>query len=233
MCELDKEGMRFMITTVYHSPLGDITLAADARGLTGLWFDGQAHFASTLGGDEPFFDMEGGAFRLSGSDEEMGEGPLTVPVGACEEIEGFDAVSGSRPMVAENPENAAAVGVLERAWAWLNAYFAGQAPCWIPPLHFEGTEFQHAVWVSLLEIPYGETVSYGDLARRVSRREGRGDECGRDAGASARAVGRAVGSNPISIIVPCHRVVARDGSLTGYAGGIERKRALLELEGAL
>lgn len=235
MCWLDEEGMRFMITTVYHSPLGDITLAADARGLTGLWFAGQAHFASTLGGDELSFDMEGGAFHASGPGKGAGEKLPGVSMDACEAIEGCDAVSGSRPMTAENPENAAAVGVLERAWAWLNAYFAGQAPCWIPPLHFEGTEFQHAVWVSLLEIPYGETISYGELARRVSRHEGRGDGRARDRdpASSARAVGRAVGSNPISIIVPCHRVVACDGSLAGYAGGIERKHALLELEGAL
>lgn len=225
-----------MITTTYHSPLGDITLAADARGLMGLWFAGQAHFASTLEGGEPFLDMASGTLRASGSDAAMGEGGGPASPDIDEEVEGCDAVSGANPLSAENPENTAAVGVLERAWAWLNAYFAGQAPRWIPPLHIEGTEFQHAVQVALLEIPYGETISYGELARRVADRGISGtrlDKEGVCPPPSPRSVGSAVGRNPVSIIVPCHRVVGRDGDLIGYAGGIERKRALLRLEGAL
>ena len=87
----------------------------------------------------------------------------------------------------------------------------------MPPLSLKGTPFQQRVWKELLTIPYGQTVTYGELARRIGCR-------------SAHAVGGAVGRNPISIIVPCHRVVGTDGSLTGYAAGLDRKRALLELE---
>lgn len=213
--------MRRMITTTYHSPLGDITLAADACGLTGLWFCDQAHYGSTLAGDEASFDMARGVF----------DGEEDAP----EEIQGCDAVSGCSPMSASDPQNTAAVSVLERSWAWLNAYFAGQAPRWMPPLHVEGTEFQHAVWVALLEIPYGETITYKELASRVAFRRGfvEDEPAAQMASApSPRAVGAAVGRNPISIIVPCHRVVGADGSLTGYAGGLDRKRALLELESA-
>ena len=209
-----------MITTTYHSPLGEIVLAADARGLRGLWFADQKHFGSTLTGSEVEFDMTRGTFS---------QGVIVDDGESCEEIRGCDAVSGERPMHAGSPKNAAAVAVLERVWAWLNAYFAGQDPRWTPPLHVEGTDFQHAVWVALLSVPYGETVTYGELARMVGERMG----CtAATAGmqASPRAVGAAVGRNPISIIVPCHRVVGADGSLTGYAGGIERKRYLLELE---
>lgn len=225
-----------MITTTYHSPLGDITLAADARGLTGLWFADQAHYGSTLEGDEPSFDMERGVFEDAVNAAVHAEPHAeAAPAVTCEKIEGCDAVSGCSPLNAEDPRNTAAVGVLERAWAWLNAYFAGQAPRWTPPLHIEGTEFQHAIWVALLEIPYGETVTYGELAHRVARRRGF-TEAGLEGDAaktpSPRAAGAAVGRNPISIIVPCHRVVGADGSLTGYAGGVERKRALLELEAA-
>lgn len=196
-----------MIATTYRSPLGDIMLAADERGLTGLWFAGQRHFGSTLASD---------AVELPVALDEV-----------AEQVEGCDAVSGGCPIEALDPRNAAAVGVLERAWAWLNAYFAGQDPRWTPPLHLEGTPFQHEVWVALLSIPRGHTATYGQIARQVAERlhpaEG--------VSVSPRAVGGAVGRNPISIIVPCHRVLGADGSLTGYAGGLDRKVALLELEG--
>ena len=107
---------------------------------------------------------------------------------------------------------------------WLDAYFAGTEPGELPPLAPAGTPFQKAVWDLLLEIPRGETTTYGQLADTLSRRWGRGT--------SPRAVGSAVGRNPISILIPCHRVVGADGSLTGYAGGLERKQWLLTLEGA-
>ena len=112
--------------------------------------------------------------------------------------------------------------VFEAARAWLKAYFAGDAPHASVPLRPEGTAFQCAVWELLREIPYGETVSYGALSARLSARSKK--TC------SPRAVGGAVGRNPIAIFVPCHRVVGADGSLTGYAGGPERKRRLLALE---
>ena len=107
--------------------------------------------------------------------------------------------------------------VFDATRQWLDAYFAGTIPQAMPPLMFRGTAFQQHVWAELLTVPYGQTVTYGDIARLIGCR-------------SAQAVGGAVGRNPISIIVPCHRVVGSDGSLTGYAGGLDRKRALLQLE---
>lgn len=113
---------------------------------------------------------------------------------------------------------------IERARAWLKSYFAGEVPAVNVALAPVGSEFQMLVWEILREIPYGALTTYGDIAREVEARRG-----GRRT--SALAVGGAVGHNPISIIVPCHRVVGADGSLTGYAGGLRVKRALLELEG--
>ena len=112
--------------------------------------------------------------------------------------------------------------VFDETVRWLDAYFRGERPGFLPRLHMIATPFQSAVWRALLRIPYGETASYGEIARAVSAEWG-----GR---VSARAVGGAVGRNPISLIVPCHRVVGADGSLTGYAGGVERKARLLALE---
>ena len=109
--------------------------------------------------------------------------------------------------------------VLLAARCWLDAYFAGKrSDVADVPLTPRGTAFQRRVWGALLAIPYGETRTYGELAAEL--------------GSSPRAVGVAVGRNPISVIVPCHRVLGADGSLTGYAGGLDRKRALLELETA-
>jgi len=102
----------------------------------------------------------------------------------------------------------------------LAAYFAGRLTVFDLPLALHGTEFQRRVWAALREIPFGETISYAELARRVSNV------------AAVRAVGAANGRNPIPIIVPCHRVIGSDGSLTGFGGGLERKRWLLEHEGA-
>lgn len=113
--------------------------------------------------------------------------------------------------------------VFQSAKAWLDAYFAGREPGALPPLHPAGTDFQRQVWDLLLQIPYGATTTYGALARRLA--EGRGR-------VSAQAVGGAVGHNPISLLIPCHRVVGAGGSLTGYAGGVDKKLALLRLEGA-
>jgi methylated-DNA-[protein]-cysteine S-methyltransferase len=102
----------------------------------------------------------------------------------------------------------------------LDAYFAGQRLAFDLPLDLHGTPFQTAVWAALLHIGAGETCSYGDIARAVGSPQ------------AVRAVGAAVGRNPVGIIVPCHRVIGQDGTLTGYAGGLDRKQALLRLEGA-
>ncbi len=166
-------GEQTVYTAWYVSPLGDMLLACDRTGLTGVWFAGQRYFGRGL------------------------------------------------------PENAEekATPVLEETKEWLSEYFAGGRPSFTPPLNLSGTPFQTEVWGLLREIPYGETVTYGELARRLGLRRGIPHM-------SARAVGGAVGRNPVSVIVPCHRVIGADGSLTGYAGGEERKRALLVLEGA-
>ena len=114
------------------------------------------------------------------------------------------------------PGRADALPVFIETRRWLDLYFSGARPDFAPALRPAGTPFQHSVWALLLEIPYGRTVSYGALASRL--------------GSSPRAVGGAVGRNPISLLIPCHRVLGADGSLTGYAGGTDRKRRLLRLE---
>lgn len=114
--------------------------------------------------------------------------------------------------------------VFDTVRRWLDIYFSGREPDFLPPLAPKGSEFRRAVWEQLLGIPYGETVSYGEIAKRLEAESGRKT--------SARAVGGAVGRNPISIIIPCHRVVGANGSLTGYAGGVDKKIKLLELERA-
>ena len=115
------------------------------------------------------------------------------------------------------------LAVFDNATCWLDAYFEGKAPCGETiPLKPQGTAFRMAVWKLLTSIPYGETTTYGEMARRLNETAGM-KTC-------ARAVGNAVGHNPISIIIPCHRVVGADGGLTGYAGGLDVKRKLLKLE---
>jgi len=106
--------------------------------------------------------------------------------------------------------------------SWLKEYFDGKKPKIKIPLSLTGSDFRQAVWKRLLEIPYGKTTTYGEIAAQLIA-------AGKKA--SAQAVGGAVGHNPISILVPCHRVLGANGSLTGYAGGLEKKQALLELEG--
>ena len=158
-------------TCTYKSKLGDILLAADEIGLTGLWFTGQKYYANTL------------------LDEHISQ---------------------------ETP-------ILTEAKKWLDIYFSGKEPTFTPPLHPAGSDFRQAVWQILLQIPYGQTITYGEIARQLAVKQGTSHM-------SAQAVGGAVGHNEVSIIIPCHRVVGADGTLTGYAGGLELKRSLLELE---
>lgn len=114
---------------------------------------------------------------------------------------------------------------LTEAKRWLDIYFAGKEPDFLPPLHPAGSAFRQSVLEILLKIPYGQTITYGDIARQLAARRGL-------ANMSAQAVGGAVGHNEISVIIPCHRVVGANGSLTGYAGGIDKKIKLLKLERA-
>ena len=115
------------------------------------------------------------------------------------------------------------IPLFERAKRWLDIYFSGNEPDFNVPLHFMGTEFQKEVWKILCTIPYGKTTTYGAIAKQLAARKGLEHM-------SAQAVGGAVGHNRISIIVPCHRVVGADGSLTGYTGGLDKKVKLLNLE---
>jgi methylated-DNA-[protein]-cysteine S-methyltransferase len=155
--------------TRWESPLGTMIVAATARGLAGLWFEGQRHLP------------DHSAWRRDD----------------------------------EHP-------VLREAVAQLAQYFSGERTVFDLPLDLQGgTTFQQSVWRALLAIPRGATTSYSVLGQRVG------------VPGAARAVGAAVGRNPLSIVVPCHRVLGADGSLTGYAGGLERKTALLRLEGAM
>ena len=166
-----KGGEKMTYLRKYLSPFGEILLAADEKGLSGLWFVGAKYFGKGL--------------------------PKDCKEGTTE--------------------------ALEETVHWLDEYFEGKEPKFTPPLHPDGTAFQEAVWRLLLRIPYGETVTYGELAKQLAGEMGL-------AHMSAQAVGGAVGRNPISLIVPCHRVMGADGSLVGYAGGIEKKEALLRLE---
>lgn len=113
--------------------------------------------------------------------------------------------------------------VFEQTKKWLDIYFSGNEPDFIPKLSLNGSEFRKAVWDILLTIPYGSVMTYGEIAKILAKQRG-------VAKMSAQAVGGAVGHNPVSIIVPCHRVVGTNGNLTGYAGGIDKKISLLKIE---
>jgi methylated-DNA-[protein]-cysteine S-methyltransferase len=139
----------------------------------------------------------------------------TIAVGATRAGLAFVGLGGPEPPA---PTAAAGADVLDEARRQLLAYFAGELREFALPLAPRGTAFQRRAWAEIARVPYGATTTYGDIARRLGHR------------GSGRAVGVAVGRNPIAIIVPCHRVVGADGRLTGYAGGLDRKRFLLSLE---
>ncbi len=140
------------------------------------------------------------------------------------EGEGITGIHFERPGIeARREADGAGVEAVCAARRWLDLYFAGHVPDFLPPLHLVGSDFQQAVWQRLLRIPYGTVCTYGEIARELSRRRGEP--------MAAQAVGGAVGRNPIAIIVPCHRVVGAHGNLTGYAAGLAKKKALLALEG--
>ena len=152
------------------------------------------------------------------------------PLGGITLVSGGEALTGLlfdgqrlfRPLPAGAER---ALPVFAETVCWLETYFSGKAPAFTPKLGFSDTPFRREVWALLLTVPYGQTVTYGELAAELARQRGMGRM-------SAQAVGGAVAHNPISLIVPCHRVLGSDGSLTGYAGGLDRKRQLLDLEAA-
>lgn len=139
------------------------------------------------------------------------------PIGPITLTSDGEALSGLSFCHTKATDTIDSIEILHKTRCWLDLYFSGRQPDFIPPIKPIGTDFQRRVWHALLEIPYGETTTYGNIARRLGCR-------------SAQAVGQAVGRNPIAIIVPCHRVVGSDGSMTGYAYGLERKEYLLALE---
>ena len=136
----------------------------------------------------------------------------------------FDGQKYFADTLAENSSEMA-LPVFEETVRWLDIYFSGKAPDFTPPLFMRTTPFRKEVWEIMLSIPFGQTMTYGEIADRIARRRG----CSR---MSAQAVGGAVGHNSISLIIPCHRVVGTNGSLTGYAGGIDKKVKLLTMEKA-
>ena len=169
--EKNRRKQEMVYISHYHSPIGDMLLAADEIGLTGLWFEGQKYFARQL----------------------------------------------------EEKQEEREIPLFEKVKQWLDIYFSGKEPDFTVPLHFVGTAFQKEVWEILCTIPYGQTMTYGEIAKQIAAKKGLPHM-------SAQAVGGAVGHNKISVIVPCHRVVGANGSLTGYAGGLEKKEKLLALE---
>jgi methylated-DNA-[protein]-cysteine S-methyltransferase len=136
----------------------------------------------------------------------------------------FGETLRSEHAVVETCHGASLQPIFHDAARWLDTYFSGGIPDFTPSIVLHGSEFRQAVWRVLQTIPYGQTVTYGDIARQLAAERGIPK-------VSARAVGGAVGHNPISLIIPCHRVIGANGSLTGYAGGVERKAWLLRLEG--
>ena len=136
----------------------------------------------------------------------------------------FDKQKYERAILSNECIDDATLHVFDLTKQWLDIYFEGKEPNFTPPLKLSGSAFRQTVGEIMLEIPYGKTTTYGEIARQVTQKMG-------ISSMSSQAVGGAVGHNPISIIVPCHRVMGSDGTLTGYAGGLDKKRFLLRLEG--
>lgn len=199
-----KQGKHFIRS--YASPLGEMILSSDGEALTGLWFKDQKHLPDWLcDGERLTWD--------AGVGSEAGAGAGT---GTGAETDTGLLRDPSRS-ISDRP-----VPVLDEAVRWLDSYFAGRNPGFTPLLRpYKPSPFRQKVWEALREIPYGETRTYGEIAEKIGCRK------------SAQAVGNAVGHNPVSLIIPCHRVLGKEGHLTGYAGGLERKAWLLRLEGSL
>ena len=155
----------------YSSPIGEITMASNGESLTGLWFDGQKYFASTL---------------------------------------------SQRHMEKQLP-------VFDRTCEWLDLYFSGKSPDFMPPVFMYVSNFRRDVYEILMTIPFGETMTYKEVADLIAKKH-------RIISMSAQAVGGAIAHNPISLVIPCHRVIGTNGKLTGYAGGLDKKEWLLDME---
>ena len=155
----------------YTSPIGGITMASNGESLTGLWFDGQKYFASTL---------------------------------------------LQRHMEKQLP-------VFDRTCEWLDLYFSGKGPDFMPPVFMYVSNFRRDVYEILMTIPFGETMTYKEVAGLIAKKH-------RIISMSAQAVGGAIAHNPISLVIPCHRVIGTNGKLTGYAGGLDKKEWLLNME---
>ena len=155
----------------YSSPIGGITMASNGESLTGLWFDGQKYFASTL---------------------------------------------SQRHVEKQLP-------IFDRTCEWLDLYFSGKSPDFIPPVFMYVSNFRRDVYEILMTIPFGETMTYKEVADLIAKKH-------RIISMSAQAVGGAIAHNPISLVIPCHRVIGTNGKLTGYAGGLDKKEWLLDME---
>jgi methylated-DNA-[protein]-cysteine S-methyltransferase len=187
--------------TVVDSPLGPLTLVASGGALAGLYMNGR--------GPEPAEAPQAAAGAAGPQDTAAARAATAQDAAAAQDT------AATQDTAAAQDADAA---VLAEAAGQLAEYFDGQRQDFDLPLALDGTAFQRRVWHALLSIGYGETVSYGQLAGQIGRPT------------AARAVGLANGRNPVSIIVPCHRVVGSDGNLTGYGGGLDNKQRLLELE---
>ena len=197
-------GGSMLYRSIYSSPMGKILILFHEESLLGLYFEGQKEFNYLMKDEEVKNFDDGKNFEIKDknlSGESLGHEK--------------NKVSGEK--ICDDK-------ILEDTKKWLDLYFSGEDPNFTPKLKLEGTEFRRDVWKILLEIPYGETLSYKDIAEKLMA-------SGKYERMSSQAVGGAVGHNPLSIIIPCHRVVGTSGSLTGYAGGLSRKVRLLELEG--
>ncbi len=190
--------------TYYNSPVGKITIAGEHENITGLWIEGQKYYASTLPNAE---EKELPVFKI-------------VKQWLDDYFKGKNS-SINFSVNAEEKE----LPVFKIVKQWLDDYFKGKNSSINFSVAPKGSDFRRDVWNILTEIPYGELTTYGKIAKQLEKKY-------RGKRVSAQAVGGAVGHNPISIIIPCHRVVGSNGSLTGYAGGLDKKVMLLKLEGA-
>lgn len=233
----------------YDSPLGKITLAGDEAGLCGLWFEGEKYYAHALAasgadkkrGSADLFAKEQhaasetqrniaalkksekskiAAEAANGADKKYNARDFAVKDTGKKSHATNLSAQGASGKFCENEQSGyfeeKNLAIFDQTKRWLDLYFSGCEQGFTPAINPVGSAFRRAVWEILLKIPYGKTTTYGQIAREIAAARGL-------AKMSAQAVGGAVGHNEISIIIPCHRVVGTHGSLTGYAGGIDRK----------